>query len=583
MSDNPRPGETPATGSLPPTSALPGGVPDMLQASISDFASGEIPKRFGSYLLKEKLGQGGMGVVYKAWDENLDRPAAIKVLSPRLKALPEALERLKAEARAAARLNHPNIVSVYAFGEDEGWSWIAMELVEGRDLGKVLKAVGALDPARAIKYALEATEALEYASRHRIIHRDIKPSNIFVGSDDRARVMDFGLAKRLDTEAGLTATGSTLGTPDYMSPEQALSRALDHRTDIYSLGCTLFSLLAGHRPFSGSSATEVIMQHVQTPLVIPREWNRIAGGRLANLVEHMTRKDADQRIQTWAEVAAELKEIEKILKGGAPARPVRRTGNRKPVLVATAIAAAVIAVAAGIAGWPSNESGTSASASRTPPPSPTSTPAPTSVVIAQPTPLATAEPPLASPEHGEYEAPVSREELVQALYEGRWDDAREMAPRLDPNTISSGAHRIAMLREDIALAAEQAMGIEKALLAEQDSTSTTVEQRDQIIINRLQERGTEMDFVEAWSSVLFLTFHKHPSAPELAYYLQEKFPPSPLTGKQLAVLHAVGMFMTPEQGNVWDRIKPRGAGGPGTARQQPPNQPRLPGRAVGRP
>ncbi len=580
MSDISSPGEAGSpepTSSVPPTKSLGGPPPSNLADSQGPVLPGGLPKKLGAYLLKDELGRGGMGVVYKAWDEHLDRPAAIKVLSPVLKSMPEALERLKTEARAAARLNHPNIVSVYAFGEDEGWSWIAMEFVEGRDLGKMIKAVGSIDPARAVRYVREAAEALEYAAQHKVIHRDIKPSNIFIGNDDRARVMDFGLAKRMDMESGLTATGSTLGTPDYMSPEQALSKSLDHRTDIYSLGCTLFSLLSGKRPYGGSSVMEVIMQHVQKPLEVPKDWNRIAGGRLTDALDRMTRKDQDERFQTWAEVAAAFRDIETALKGGVPVQPVRRTRDKNAVTLIVGAVGVVAVVAVGLVFWGSRGSGgrssTSAAAAW-----PTLTPAPET----QSTPPPAATPARVVPETVS-SGLVRREDLVRALYEGRWDDARKMAPQLDSNTVAPGTPGVpplAVLRQDLAIAAGQAARIEGSLFNRPDTASLTPEEKNRIVVERLQERGTEMEFAEAWASVLFLTLNRHSSAPELASYLQDKFPQGPGTRKNLAVLHGVGIFMSPGEVKRWDNIRPQPPeslqGGPSGQRSQFPSPLRRP-------
>ncbi len=227
-------------------------------------ARGEVGFMIGSYKVEKELGRGGMGVVYETVDENLHRRTALKVISPMLGINPEAIERLRNEARAVAKLNHPNIVSVYAFDYSEGLPFIAMEYVEGADLRQQCLRHGPMSAEVSLKYIRGAVAALGYAAKHRIIHRDIKPANIFLTNEGEIKVMDFGLAKELDVKSDLTGTGNTVGTPNYMSPEQVLAKPLDHRSDMYSLGCTLYTLLTGRLPFEAPSATEVMMSHVNS-------------------------------------------------------------------------------------------------------------------------------------------------------------------------------------------------------------------------------------------------------------------------------------------------------------------------------
>ncbi|MBI3272163.1 MAG: protein kinase [Planctomycetes bacterium] len=216
------------------------------------------PERVGSYRLLRILGSGGMGIVYEAEHLTLSRRVAIKLLTPHQSQDPRALERFHREARSAANLQHPGIVSVFDVGDQEGLHYYAMELVEGVTLESMLLH-GPLDPRRAAELAAEAAEALEYAHAGGIIHRDIKPGNLILSATGRLKIMDFGIAKEQHATT-LTASGVMIGTPSYMSPEQAESSSdeIDGRSDVYSLGATLYELVAGKRPFTGDTMEAVL-------------------------------------------------------------------------------------------------------------------------------------------------------------------------------------------------------------------------------------------------------------------------------------------------------------------------------------
>ena len=227
----------------------------------------------GNYEILSELGRGGMGVVYKAHEQSLQRVVALKILSAHLSEDAALVKRFLREARAGARLNHANIVTTHAVGEHDGTYFIAMEYIKGSPLSKVIRDKGQLDVRRALEWTRQAADALAEAHRNDIIHRDIKPQNIMIDQAGRVKVMDFGLAKLLQASTALTADGVLLGTPLYMSPEQAEGKKVDARTDLYSLGVVLYEMLGGTQPFPGDSPIAVLRQIIDKPLPDLRELN----------------------------------------------------------------------------------------------------------------------------------------------------------------------------------------------------------------------------------------------------------------------------------------------------------------------
>ena len=207
--------------------------------------------RVGRYRIESVAGRGGMGVVYRARDDELDRVVALKVIAPELARDEGFRVRFERESRMTAALDHPNVIPVFNAGEDDGRLFIAMRLVDGTDLGRMLQERGALEPALAAELVAQAASALDAAHTRGLVHRDVKPANLLIAGDRRPHVYltDFGLAKR-DGSAALTSTGNWLGTPDYSSPEQIEGRDLDPRSDVYALGCVLFAALTGRPPFA---------------------------------------------------------------------------------------------------------------------------------------------------------------------------------------------------------------------------------------------------------------------------------------------------------------------------------------------
>ena len=213
----------------------------------------------GRYRVEKLLGSGAMGEVYRAYDPAIDRLVAIKVLRPELiggSDSEQLLQRFRREARAAGRRFHPNIVAIWDFGDDNGMPFLAMEYVEGRSLGELIKSSGHLTPDRGVKIIMQVLSALGFAHANGIIHRDIKPSNIMILPNDDVKVADFGIA-RIDA-SDFTIVGDLLGTPAYMAPEQLSGAPVDHRTDLFAVGVILFEMLTGVKPFRGKSITEII-------------------------------------------------------------------------------------------------------------------------------------------------------------------------------------------------------------------------------------------------------------------------------------------------------------------------------------
>ncbi len=298
--------------------------------------------RLGRYVDLVLLGQGGMGAVYRGRDPDLDRPVAIKVV---LDASPDFVERFRREAKAVARLCHPNIVQVYDFGQDDaGHPFFVMELVEGRPLDRLLEERGPLSPAEATAVLAQAAAGLQAAHDAGIVHRDIKPSNLILDGNGRVKLVDFGIA-RLENTPMLTTPSALLGTPTYMSPEQVEGKPVDGRTDVYSLGISAFHLLAGRPPFDAPEPIACALLHLHAPLPSLRERSRESPIALAALIERMCEKDPGKRPQSAREVAEEAEAMAAQL-GGA-SRPLAAMAQTGAVAVAAGSSSTVPPTRAG--------------------------------------------------------------------------------------------------------------------------------------------------------------------------------------------------------------------------------------------
>jgi serine/threonine-protein kinase len=259
----------------------------------------------GRYKLEAKLGSGGMSTVYLAKDATLDRAVAVKVMHREMSEQADQLERFRQEARAVAKLSHPNVVAVIDAGEDGGHPYIVFEYVEGETLKQRIARVGALDTQEALAYAIEIARGLTVAHARNMVHRDIKPQNVLIDAEGRAKLTDFGISRQLEQD-GMTATGRVLGTTDYVAPEQAMGHPVDIRSDIYSLGVVLYEMLIGQVPFHADSQVGVAMKHVNEDLPDVQQRRPEVSAAAALVVERSTAKDPEERYQEVGEMIDDL-------------------------------------------------------------------------------------------------------------------------------------------------------------------------------------------------------------------------------------------------------------------------------------
>ncbi|MDP9067733.1 MAG: Stk1 family PASTA domain-containing Ser/Thr kinase [Actinomycetota bacterium] len=265
-------------------------------------------KTYGQrYEVIERVGVGGMAEVYRARDGLLGREVAVKVLSDRLSTDQSFVERFRREAQAAANLSHPNIVSLYDYGSDDGANFIVMELIDGRGLEAVIAQEGPLLPERAAEIASDVARALERAHNTGLVHRDVKPSNIMITSYGQTKVTDFGIARALgDGDQTMTQTGMVIGTASYLAPEQAQGNPVDVRSDVYALGCVLFEMLTGRAPFTGDTPLSIAYKHVRETPQKPSDLNPDVPDALDAIALKALAKNPDNRYQTAREMREDL-------------------------------------------------------------------------------------------------------------------------------------------------------------------------------------------------------------------------------------------------------------------------------------
>jgi len=329
-----------------------GGSHARCPACSSFIAIPEVPLEpgisLGDYILERMLGAGAMGDVWLATQKALRRKVALKILSPSVTKDPEFVARFLQEMRLVAKLSHPNIVAAYDSGFDRGLYFLAEEYVEGAELKSLLKARGALKEREALLIARGIAEALDYAwKKFKILHRDIKPANIMLDAAGEPKLMDLGISKSLSEETSMTMTGVVVGTPDYMSPEQGMGeKEMDFRSDLYSLGATLYHMTAGELPYKGPTPVAVVSMHLNSPIPSAREKNHELSKDCDALIRKMMAKERDERHSSWEEL---IKEIDLVLEGKAlpAAKPAqaKRTEGKTPKAALPAWLTALLAIA----------------------------------------------------------------------------------------------------------------------------------------------------------------------------------------------------------------------------------------------
>ncbi len=279
-----------------------------------------IGKEIDQFRLEEFIGQGAMGMVYKAKDTILNRIVALKLISKKVEfttpAMAEARKRLIQEAQAAGRLSHPNIVTIHSYGETDEFQYICMEYITGRTLAEVLNEAKVLAVEEAAAIFDQILQALEMSSQEQIVHRDIKPTNIMIMGDKRVKVMDFGIAKI--PSLSITTTGTVLGTPYYMSPEQISGQKVDIRSDLFSVGAVFYQVLTGERPFEGESTVTLAYKIVQVEPIPPKVLNVHIPPAIETIVKKALTKDPGLRYQTPSEM---LKDLRSAMRPSPPPTP----------------------------------------------------------------------------------------------------------------------------------------------------------------------------------------------------------------------------------------------------------------------
>lgn len=263
-------------------------------------------KQLGSYRIVAQIGEGGMASVFKSYQPKMDRYIALKILPRHLSKNSVFVERFSQEARVIAKLEHPHILPVFDFGEEDGYTYLAMRFVEGGSLGNLLKKNRKLELPQITRFIAQVGGALDYAHKQGVIHRDFKPGNVLLDKFENCLLTDFGIAKLMEATTNLTATGGILGTPAYISPEQGMGEKIDHRSDIYSLGVVLYQMVTGDLPYKADTPMAVIFQHIHAPLPLPQEKVPHLPDPIERIILKSLSKNANDRFGSAAEMVNAL-------------------------------------------------------------------------------------------------------------------------------------------------------------------------------------------------------------------------------------------------------------------------------------
>ena len=315
---------------LPSSPEFPVSTTETLSLPQGDLARGTVFA--GRYEIIEELGRGGMGAVYRAEDKKVNEEVALKLIDPQISSDRKVIARFSQELKIARKISHRNVCRMHDLGESEGTHFITMEYVAGEDLKSLIKRIGQLPLAKALAIAGQAADGLAEAHRLDVVHRDLKPSNIMIDREGNAKIMDFGIARSLKTKS-ITGTGLIIGTPDYMSPEQAEAKDVDRRSDIYSLGIILYEMVTGRVPFEGETPLSVAMKHKGEKPRDPKDWNPQIPAAFSRLILKCLEKDKGKRFQTASELRVEIEALEREFPSAEREKPKRKPLTSKEITV----------------------------------------------------------------------------------------------------------------------------------------------------------------------------------------------------------------------------------------------------------
>ncbi|UCB51735.1 MAG: protein kinase, partial [Candidatus Zixiibacteriota bacterium] len=300
------------------------------------------------YHIIEKLGKGGMARVYRALDTEINETDALKVVNPEIASDRETIERFKNELKLSRRISHRNVCRMYDFNKEETTPYMTMEYVAGEDLKSLIGRMGPISPGKTVYFAGQVCEGLAEAHRLGVVHRDLKPQNIMIDREGNAHIMDFGIARSVRTK-GITETGVLIGTPEYMSVEQVEGKKVDHRSDIYSLGITLYETLTGQVPFDGETPISVAVKHTTQVPPDPREVNAHIPQSLSRVILKCIEKNMDDRYQSAGQLLAELRNIETDIPTTQRMKPGREPITSREITVSFSLKKLVLPILAVVA------------------------------------------------------------------------------------------------------------------------------------------------------------------------------------------------------------------------------------------